>query len=1158
MNYGFGKKNIFGNSSVITGLIDKLKSREQKMTAVEDEQITVAEAVTADSAVTKEAPCDSPAFNEAAAIAEAADTAPDQPAEEYGDSDVTDLSMDWGAVFSTDSRAAGIHVDSISDGLVRCLSDLGKVDIEYISAITGEDMITVISALKGSIYQNPDTWDNCYYKGWETADEYLSGYVMRKWRRAKEANTACRGNRFGDNVKALERVLPSPVSRDKIFITLESPLVTPEMIDAFITHILKLAVPFEGTLHDEITGAWDIPNKASFHYNVRSYNTYGTKLMEAPYILERTLNGKAVAVYEERSSLTSGTGKKRVMNKTETAMALDRQKKMREEFTRWVWTDIQRCVDIETAYENKFGCVRRRSYDGSFLSFPTMNPAVELYPYQKNAVARILFSPNTLLAHDVGSGKTYVMIAAGMELKRMGLSRKNLYCVPNTIVGQWREVFAYMYPDARVLTVEPKDFTPKKRHAVLKKIRDEEFDGIIMAYSCLDSVPLSLQSHLDSLVDQISAIDKVLANKKKATKNLKKKREKLSDEYSKAVHKLGETPDGEDVISFDSLGITRIFVDEAHNFKNVPFDTKIDKVRGISSAGSKKCQDMMDKVHYVQRMNKGGGAVLATGTPITNSITDAYIMQKYLQSGELALLDIHNFDAWAGLFAERETNFEIDVDTMSYRLATRFSRFHNLPELTAMLSGIADFHKVDVTAGIPEFDGYTDCLISRTPSYEKYLKELSRRAEACRSGLVHPTEDNMLKITTDARLAALDERHKFPSAGFTYQSKVARCAENVAKEYLDGAADRSTQLVFCDSSTPKAGFNMYHELKRLLMGMGIPEEQVAFIHDATTERKREALFKKVREGEVRILIGSTFKLGLGVNVQDRMIALHHLDIPWRPADMTQREGRILRQGNRNKKVRIYRYITEGSFDAYSWQLLETKQRFISDLLAGSLTERQASDIDSTALDYAEVKALAVGNPLVKKRVETANEFSRCLALQKKLTDQRISLEHELSELPGQITHQEGLIEKCRLDIAHYRNCFSEYTKDQRRLLWERIASAVKDNVLAESETVLLKYQGFEVVLPANMREEKPFLWLVSKGRYYVEMGESDKGMLMRIDNFLEGLDSHLDKLTEGLCDLCNRKEAIEAELAKDESYADLIEKYRILLAKIDEELGIAI
>lgn len=1157
MNYGFGeKKNIFGNSSVITGLIDKLKSRESQKAEVseavspikEDDSPRLVPSVSADSPVKE------------VSITDTDDSIHDggDSLSEYSDFDTADLSMDWDTVFASDPRAAGIHVDSIPDALVRSLTEIGKVDIEFISAVTGEDMITVISALKGSIYQNPDTWENCYYKGWETADEYLTGNVMRKWKAAKMAHESCRQTRFGDNIKALERVLPAPVSRDNIFISLESPLITPEMIDNFITHILNLTVPFEGTKHDEVTGAWEIPGKSSFKRYVRSYSTYGTRRLEALHILEKTLNGKAVAVYDEQASLISSTNKKRVLNKTETAMALDRQKKMKAEFCNWVWKDMKRCADIESAFESRFGCVRRRSYDGSFLTFPTMDPAVQLYPYQKNAVARILFSPNTLLAHDVGSGKTYVMIAAGMELRRMGLSKKNLYCVPNSIVRQWYDVFMYMYPDAKVLTVEPKDFTPKKRQAVLKKIRDNEYDGIIIAYSCLDNIPLSLKNHLNSLVDEISSIDKLLTDKKKATQSLKKKRDKLSEEYSKAVHELSCAPEGEEYVSFDDLGITRFFLDEAHNYKNVPFNTKIDKVHGISSTGSKKCREMMDKVHYIQRMNNGGGVVLATGTPITNSITDAYIMQMYLQSGELALLDIHNFDAWAGLFAERQTNFEIDVDTKSYRLATRFSKFHNLPELTAMLSVFADFHRVDTSAGIPEFDGYTDCLISKTHAFEKYLKNISKRAEACRNGSVLPTEDNMLKITTDGRLAALDIRLVLKDEGFTYRSKVARCAENVMKEYMDGTAENTAQLIFCDSSTPKAGFNIYHEMKRILTEMGIPEKDIAFVHDATTEKKREALFKKVREGEIRILMGSTFKLGLGVNVQDRLSALHHLDVPWRPADMTQREGRILRQGNRNEKIRIYRYITEGSFDAYSWQLLETKQRFISELLSGSLSEREASDIESTVLNYAEVKALAVGNPLVKKRVETANEFSRCLALQKKLTDQHISLEHELSVLPGQIAHQESLIAKCRNDMAHYGECRREYSKDQRKLLWERIAEAVKDNVLAESESVLMKYQGFDIVLPANMREEQPFVWLAASGRYYVKLGESDKGMLLRIDNFLEDFDRHMEKLTEGLDVLRDRKLGIEAELAKGESYADEIEKYRRLLAEIDAELGIAV
>ena len=708
--------------------------------------------------------------------------------------------------------------------------------------------------------------------------------------------------------------------------------------------------------------------------------------MPALYILERTLNMKTVAVTDEVICHTNASGVKRVINKSETVLALEKQQKMIKAFQRWVWKDQKRKERLEIIFENNFSCVRRRIFDGSFLDFPTMSPSVNLYPHQKNAVARILFSPNTLLAHDVGSGKTYIMIAAGMELKRMGLSRKNLYVVPNNIVGQWEKLFSVMYPDSKLLCVEPKNFTPTKRESVLEQIRDEDFDGIIMAYSCFEQIPLSKDFYTEQLQETLDKISELASNTNKATSKLERKKEAVR----KALSSLELAMDNMyDTVYFDELGITRLFVDEAHNYKNVPIETKVDKVLGISSKGSKKCRDMMDKVRLVQKQNNGGGVVMATGTPITNSITDAFVMQKYLQSGELGMLDLQSFDSWVGMFAERVTEFEIDVDTSSYRLATRFAKFHNLPELTALLSSIADFHQVDSSIGIPNFDGYKDALISKTSEFAAYLDDISARAELVRKGIVSRSDDNMLKITTDGRKAALDMRLVEPNTSFTYQSKVARCAENVFDIYCETQSDKSTQLIFCDSSTPKSGFNVYDEVKRLLIGMGVPSEEIAFIHDAGTESKREKLFSRLRSGNVRILIGSTFKLGLGVNIQNKLIALHHLDVPWRPADMTQREGRILRQGNENKKVYIYRYITEGSFDAYSWQLLETKQRFISGLLSGSLTERSGSDIESTVLDYAQVKALAVGNPLIKERVETANELTRYLALQRKAIDNLI-------------------------------------------------------------------------------------------------------------------------------------------------------------------------
>ena len=1083
-----------------------------------------------------------------------------------------DLPLDWENAFNQDVRTQGVHADSIFDGLIYSLSNLGRVDIEYISSITGEDYKTIICALKGSIYQNPETWGECFYKGWETSEEYLSGNMMRKWKAAKDANKEYNGY-FADNIKAIEKVLPPTVATKDIYVTLGSPWVPADVIDDFIEYLLGdwrrhwYSINDEEdfhTKHDELTGTWEIPFKSRYNHDVKVTRTYGTDRINALHILERTLNMKSVAVTDEVVCNTNSSGKKRVINQSETILAIEKQNKMIKAFQKWVWEDEARKERLETIFENNFSCVRRRIFDGSFLDFPTMSDSVKLYPYQKNAVARIIFTPNTLLAHDVGAGKTYVMIAAGQEMKRMGLSTKNMYVVPNNIVGQWKNIFSSMYPNAKLLCVDPKSFAPNKREVVLERIRDEDFDGIIIAYSCFEQIPLSKDYYMEELKEKKKLVSELAAQKGKATSKLKKKKEALEKALSEMALAMD---DMYDTVYFDELGITRLFVDEAHNFKNVPFETKANKVLGINGSGSKRCQDMMDKVHMVQKKNGGKGVVLATGTPITNSITDAYIMQQYLQSGELAMLDLQSFDAWIGMFAERSTEFEIDVDTSSYRLATRFAKFHNLPELTSLLSSIADFHQVDESAGIPMHDGYRDALISKTPAFAAYLDDISQRADDVRGGRVSRKDDNMLKITTDGRKAALDLRLVDPNAGFTYQSKVARCAENVADIYFKTSQTKATQLIFCDTSTPKSGFNIYDELKTALINLGVPEAQIAYIHDAETEEKRTRLFMKVRNGEVRILIGSTFKLGLGVNIQDRLIALHHIDVPWRPADMTQREGRILRQGNVNSQVYIYRYITEGSFDAYSWQLLETKQRFISGLLSGSLTTRSGADIEDTVLDYAEVKALAVGNPLVKKRVEAANELTRYLTLQRKLVDSRIRMEKELLELPGKVEHQRSLITKCEEDLSCYRDwkkenppatetCLKKEEAEKRKVLREYITSAVRDYALETREKTLMNYRGFDIVLPANMILEKPYVWLSRQGKYYVELGDTEIGNLVRIDNFLDTLDNHLEKLKIGLSKLTEKEIELKAELAKDENYSEQIEKYRAEVEKLDKKLGV--
>lgn len=1066
------------------------------------------------------------------------------------ESSFIDLTMDWETAFGNTSEITAQDTVSISDGLIMSLCNHGGVDMEYISELTGAGISEIISRLEGAIYQNPNKWDECEEKGWETAEEYLSGNLARKWSEAKLAQQKYNG-RFSENVKAIEELLPQPIEAKEIYITLGSPWIPEYVIDDFVKYMLGLRnASGIGTVHDEYSGKWEIPDKGRLRKYVRS-QIYGTYKMPAIDILEKTLNMKTITVYDEVYCPTNASGKKRVINKEETILALEKQALMTERFRKWVWSDKERREHLHEIFMEKYGSVKQRMFNGSFLTFPGMSQEIKLYPYQKNAVARILFTPNTLLAHDVGSGKTYIMIAAGMELRRMGISKKNLYVVPNHILGQWRDIFLQMYREADIMCVEPKDFTPKKRRAVLERLRDEEHDAILMSYSCFEKIPLSKSYHIEQLTRERAELKRAVINTKGQCSSLKRKLDKVSDKLEELAL---ETSDNESVF-FDMLGITRIFVDEAHNFKNVPIETKITKVLGISSAGSKRCKEMMDKIHMVQNKNMGAGAVLATATPITNSITDAFIMQKYLQSGELAMLDLHNFDSWIGMFAEKTTEFEIDVDTGSYRLATRFAKFHNLPELTSLLAGIADFHQVDTSAGIPEFDGYEDNLVRKTEDFAAYLREISERAEAVRSGAVPRSEDNMLKITTDGRKAALDLRLVDNHAGFTASSKAAKCARNAAGIYFETRPYRSTQLIFCDSSTPKAGFNLYDELRRLLRGYGVPDEQIAYVHSADTEAKRSKLFAAMCRGDIRILIGSTFKLGLGVNVQDRLFALHHLDVPWRPADMTQREGRILRQGNRNSKVRIFRYITEGSFDAYSWQLLETKQRFICALLSGAIKERSGSDVDDTVLSYAEVKALAVGNPLVKKRIETANQLSQYLILQRKTVDTRLRMEMQLSELPDKIKRAQELEEKCVKDIACYAENKREYSIDERKLLGEAIQNTIASNVYRSEECIIAEYQGFSIIAPANMRKENPFVWLRRNGQYFVMIGTSEIGAVIRLDNMLEGLKNRRTAIADELELLYTQRETIKKELGKMESYADRIEQTRKELEKIDKKLG---
>ncbi len=1095
-----------------------------------------------------------------------------------------DLPLDFENAFKEDYRA-NVHCDSVADGLLLSIDALGMVDIEFISSITGEEMKTVIEKLKGSIYQNPLHWNECFYKGWETADEYLSGNLLHKYHLAKEANEEYLGY-FDANVKALESVMAPGLSTDEIYITLGSPWVPPDVIDDFILHLIgldkvrgnypKAAEPFltkeYAVNHDEVTGLWDIPNKTRFRkahnhgeYEEFNYFVWGTERMDMLYLLENILNMKTLAIYD----YPDPQKKTRLLNSNETVKILEKQDAMIAEFKKWVWQDEERKERLQGAYCRRYGNIRKRNFDGSFFEFPGMNPDIELRPHQKNSVARIIFSDNTLLAHDVGAGKTYTMIAAGMELRRLGKSQKNMYVIPNNIMAQWRKMFLQMYPNAKLLVVDRKNFNSKKRADTLNRIITEDFDAILITYSCFDMLSLSKKYYKEFYEKRLEMLTK--AKEKFSSESVIEAKRRAA---MKALEKLQEDMT-ENVceIPFDELGVNTLFIDEAHNYKNVTLHTGISRVRGISNSGSGKCDAMMDKVHCVQRQNHGGRVIMATGTPITNSITDLFILQKYLQEGELEFLGIHNFDSWVAMFGKKVSEFEIDVDTSSYHLATRFAKFCNVPELTAILSSVSDFYHVDNSVGLPDFAGYDDSIAPGSDDFRDYLRDISNRADDVRKKRVDKKEDNLLKITTDGRKAALDMRLIDMVYGLDPTSKVYRCAENIMDIYEKTRDEKLIQMVFCDSSTPKNGFNLYGELKAILKAMGMPEHEIAFIHDADSEEKKNMLFNDLQKGNLSVVIGSTFKMGLGVNVQERLCALHHLDVPWRPADMVQREGRILRQGNRCDSVKIFRYITKGSFDAYSWQLLEKKQRFISQILSGTACDREGDDVDETVLNYAEVKALSVGNPLIKRKVELTNEIDKYRILQRDHILTREKKGKELAALPEQIEKQEARIRATEDDIDYYaRNKvdYDSFTYEQQKEIRDLIYSAVKTRINHPLETKVLTYQGFGVVVPAHMRPVQPrqkkegdkpqdpipYVFVKRNGSYRMEV-ESRSGITKRLNNLLENLELEKKRREAQLKTLKQTQKTLETELSKNgESYVEEIGRLAAELEKIDMELGV--
>lgn len=1121
---------------------------------------------------------------------------------------IIDFDFDWNGNYE-DEEAVTVCADSAADGLLKSLDDKGCVDVAYIAAVCGKDPDTVIHELSGSIYRNPANWDGDKLTNWETSDEYLSGNIAAKLRIAKEQNLVFFGE-FNENIRALSALIGPGVSGDDIYFCIGSPWLPAFLFDEFMLHLIGeekvngkyRTATFEAFLkrpfcvrHDDITGTWEIPHKSRFDwltygkYRNVLYNVYGTNRMSMVHLLEATLNMRTPNVTDEVTDFRTGKPK-RVSNKEETMKLVDRQELLQREFRNWIRVSKERSAIVRNAYNAKYGNIIRRVFNGAFLSFPTMSPAVTLYPYQKDAVARILLSKNTLLAHSVGAGKTYEMIAAGQELMRTGRSAKNLYVVPNNVVGQWRDIFLTMYPDAKLLVVTNANFNIHRQTATLVEIRDGKYDGIIMASSCFDRISLSKRYLLEDCDEKLYRLDEAGANLQYEGRLDRKKR---AVRYEKDKI-LADPKLNNNGLNFDDLGITFFALDEAHLYKNAGVDTAMTNVLGLGGKCAKSAS-MMEKVHYVQK--SGGRVVFATGTPITNSLCDIFVLQKYLQNDELEMLGLSEFDSWAGMFADKSTGFEIDVDTNSYHMVTRFSRFCNVPELAKIFSSVADFHPAETERGMPRFEGYDISEGEGSEELTEYLKEISRRADDVRSGKVPRDEDNLLKITIGGKMVALDVRLVNESAKDYPESKVNRCADNIAEIYFETRDKKYAQIVFCDSSTPKDGFNMYDELKRKLVERGLPAECIAFVHDSCTDSARNRLFAAVNKGDVAVIIGSTAKLGFGVNVQERLCALHHLDVCWKASDMVQREGRILRPGNKCERVRIFRYITKGSFDAYSWQLLENKQRFTEQILQGCAEEREGSDVDCTSLSYAEVKALAVGNPLMKKRVETQTVLDKYRMLQRAYIEDRHRKTAELGLLPSQIAEQEDTIARAERDFAEIRPLVPELddlSDEGKKELASKIWSAVNSCINLDDDTYVSSIAGFDIIVPAHMapkvkrREDSeeqdsnthyaiPYICLCRNGRYYLDV-ETEKGIIARLSHFLSpykvavrrkdnsippeektapsGLEARLNGCRERLLTLQTRESVLRDELSRDGGYIPIIESAQTLLAQIDEQLEV--
>ena len=1041
------------------------------------------------------------------------------------------------------SKTEVTSVDNANDALIVSLSEKARVDITFMQKLCNMDMDKMLKDLEGEIFNVPEYGEP---NQWVTADEYLSGNVREKLKIAE--HFAETDERFNVNVKYLKEVQPKDLSASEISVRLGSTWIPPEDIKVFIEYLLNpsnYACQNINVHYNEATSEWWIEGKNYDKYNIKATNTYGTGRASAYKIIEDSLNLKDTRIYDYYEDENG----KRVaeLNKKETAIAQAKQEQIKLAFEEWIWKDPERRERLTKFYNERFNSIRPREYDGSHISFDGMNPEITLRKHQVNAIARILYGGNTLLAHEVGAGKTFEMVAAAMESKRLGLCNKSLFVVPNHIVEQFGQEFLQLYPSANVLVTTKKDFETANRKKFCSRIATGDYDAIIISHSQFEKIPMSVERQVTIIQKQIEDITLGIQDLKNnnGERFSIKQMEKTKKSLETRLAKLNDTSRKDDVVTFEELGVDRIFVDEAHYYKNLFLYTKMRNVGGIAQTEAQKSSDLFMKCRYLDELTGGKGVIFATGTPISNSMVELYTMQRYLQYGELEKRHLQQFDAWASTFGETVTAIELSPEGTGYRAKTRFAKFFNLPELMALFKEVADIQTSEMlNLPVPKAN-YHNVVIEPSEIQKELVKDLSERAEKIRNRMVDSSVDNMLKITNDGRKLALDQRLTNDMLEDFEHSKVATCADNIYSIWDKTSEDKSAQLVFCDLSTPHndGKFNVYDDLKTKLIDRGIPEEEIAFIHDANTDARKQELFNKVRRGQVRVLIGSTQKMGAGTNCQDRLIALHDLDCPWRPSDLIQRSGRIIRQGNKNPEVDIYRYVTEGTFDAYLYQLVENKQRFISQIMTSKTPVRFAEDIDETALSYAEIKALAAGNPDIIEKTELDTQVAKLKLLKQNYLSEKYELEDKVIKYyPNEIKRLENRIEDMKEDIEVFNNnntpdnSFDKMNINgtdftERKEAGEKIIEICKSMTNPEPLEIG-EYKGFKIILSFDTMDRKFCASMKNNLSYKTELGSDPSGNITRIDNVLNGIETRLSSVENNLEDTKKNYESAKKEIEK--------------------------